>query len=116
MERWIWWTVWLGFVTMIYHRLDDTLGWFHVGRATALLISIIALVAAVQTKLLLKKRELAKAKLIKIQEEVAALNPRSTGMAEKLAEIFVGLKEQLQYYEAQAKDVGIPPYKRDGKD
>lgn len=119
LERWVWWTIWVGFVVIIYHRLSETFHWLGMSHVTALLFSVFALAATIETKYLLQKRAKAKAGMLALQERLAKLQAEQQkdggSMAAKLAEILVDLKEQLQYYEAQAKDAGIPPFKKDGE-
>ncbi len=113
LERWIFWTAWIGFFVVVLHRLVETMGWFGplFGHVTAILFSIVALIASHQTRLLVIRREVAKDKLLKIQRQLATIQAEAhESLALKLAQVLVQLKEQLNYYEAQAKDAGIPTF------
>lgn len=122
LERWVWMPIWISFVILIYLRLNDVLHWYGpiFDSVLALVLALTALLVSIQARVLLKKREMAKSGLLEVQAKItAAMNgqqPAQSSLANQLAEILVALKDQLQFYESQAKDAGLPPYgKKDGE-
>lgn len=117
IERWVWLPIWISFVILIYLHLNATFHWYGplFDSILALVLALIALLVAVQARNLFRKRELAKKGLLAVQARIAAAlaaqQPAQSSIANQLAEILVALKDQLQFYESQAKDAGLPPYK-----
>ncbi len=116
LERWVWWTVWIGYVVLIYHRIGETLGWGVLfGPITSLAFGIISFIAAIETRRLLRKRDEARNRLLQVHQRLAEMELEPpANIAQKLAEIIVDLKDQVKYYEAQASDAGLPTYKSNG--
>ena len=122
VERWVWVMVLLGFLIMAFHRVGEVFNYNifpQFTHFTAILIAVIALISVLQTRHWIRKRERFNAGLAVVQtklEKLAADVENRPPIATRIAEILNELREQLDFYEAQAKRHHLPTFKNGGTD
>jgi len=114
VERWIWLTVILGFVTVIAHRVGEVLNYNPIpyfSHITAVAIAVVAFNSVLQTRRYIKRSEhmaAVHARLESLAREVKSREP----IAPKIAEIISDLRFQIAHYEEQAKCHDLPLFQK----
>ncbi len=122
IERWVWLMVLAGFFAIFAHRLADVLHFepfSNFSHITATVIALVALVAVLQARYWVSKRERLTTKMAAIQarlEQLAVDTEAREPIATRIAEILSDLREEITYYEAQALEHHLPQFKNGGTD
>lgn len=116
VERWVWWSVTLGFIIMAAHRVGEMLNYNFLPQfttVTAILIALIALISVLQTRRWVRKREQHTAGLAVVHNKLEALSKQlelRESLAVKVAEILGDLRQEIDFYKDQARDHHLPLY------
>jgi hypothetical protein len=116
VERWVWYSVFFGIALMMSHRaadlVDDSCRNLF-GSATGLLIAVAVLIATYRTFTTSRERIALETKLHTLTATLDTLQTELTArghVAEELARVLNGLREEIDYYRAQAEAHQLPLY------
>jgi len=120
LERWVWWLIFVGYIILVIHRFDETFHWAffpNSSHITALLIAIVVLVATIQTRVWVRRRDRTQASLAafhdQLQEVAAEIAKQQlqNPLSHQIAKLIASLRSEIDYYEKIAKRRGFPLYK-----
>lgn len=118
IERWVWWIVTVGFLIMAAHRIAEGFNYRLMptfSHFTALLITFTALIAVLQTRGWVRKRDRHNANLIAVERKLEELRKNLAlhePIAVQVAEVITDLRDEINYYEEQALFHKLPTYPR----
>ena len=116
IERWVWMMVLTGFLIMAAHRVGEVTHYNMLAQFnsfTAILIAVVALISVLQTKRWVRKRDKQTAALLRAHDKLEALANEVQSrqpIATRIAEIINDLRDQIDYYEEQARKHRLPTF------
>lgn len=117
LERWVWWLIFIGFMVLGFHRVDEVLhyGFFpYSSHVTAALIALIIIIAVLQARRWATKRARLQKQLVTVHEQLKILAKEVVNrppIADQVAKILASLRSEIDYYESAARKHGWPLYK-----